>query len=112
MELQRLQERTGASLHWQDALLSAVKTPESTLLPEYEMFTSDLEQVWITDTPIAFVGALSDIANHNSGEYDLTLTEGLDLGIGKFQIDLALELACPKSLVDPMLTKYRKRHFN
>jgi len=69
------------------------------------IYSVDLERLWIASSPILFVGKLEDVATISDAEYRLVAAEDFlpYFRAARFR----LELACPRQIVDPIVSRIR-----
>jgi hypothetical protein len=108
---QRLRESTRAAIDKMVSKFDAIDNWDeklSKIVGEREIFTMELQNLWLTDRPILFVGKVEDAANTDDQDaYSISIVY-----FGKFWVDfsnrLTLSLRCPKTLFDSFLKEHPK----
>lgn len=72
------------------------------------VLTIELEQLWLGDRPILFIGSIKDISSGVGGDYLVLMERGLFTSDPMFTTELRLSLHAPKALIDPFLAKHPK----
>jgi hypothetical protein len=82
----------------------------STYIDKY--FTKDIENAWLIEKPILFIGGIQDIKNHDKHNYsikfDFTSTSLRIMALTKTK--LSLELICPKQMADLVISDFEKNY--
>ena len=63
-----------------------------------QVYSIDLEKVWLIGRPIVFIGALADVATESNADYKLSVRYS-----DFYAPDLRLQLLCAKEHVAPVL---------
>lgn len=71
------------------------------------ILTIELEDLWVRNGPILFIGAIKDIASEGDNLYTVTIERSLVSGMDHmFDTELRLELTSDKGLVDRFLSNH------
>lgn len=70
----------------------------------FKIMTYELEQCWLSDRPILFMGSIDDIASTGKGYYEVIVKREFINSLDTiFFTQLSLRLKCEKDLIDEML---------
>ena len=71
------------------------------------IMTLELEELWLQNRPILFIGAIKDIATYNEDHYTLIVErESFDTFDNIYDTQLQLSLSSPKSKIDNLLKSH------
>lgn len=74
-----------------------------------KILTIELEELWLKNNPILFIGAIDDISTVDNDNYILRIERSLFSSLKHmFSTELALELRCNKGMVDSFLKEHPK----
>lgn len=100
-KVSRMASRTNAISNWEENLSKGESFRFEPIL------TVELEQFWLQQKPILFIGSIKDIATHDHSQYVVLLERSLYGSFDyMFGTELQLSLLSSKAQVDSFLKKY------
>lgn len=111
-EQEKLRESTRVAINKMVSNFGAIDNWDeklSKIVGEREIFTMELQNLWLTDRPILFMGKIEDVANNDDDQaaYSISIFYSL---YNKFDFGsrLLLSLRCPKILLNSFFKEHPK----
>jgi len=96
--LTNLELETGASSNWETSLGKGERYSSKTIL------TIELENLWIKNSPIIYIGSIHDIVTLDESHYKVEFERNLN-GTTLFETELKLSLKAEKKIIDKFLSE-------
>jgi len=104
--LRQLALQHGAETDWASKLEGKSRVRLSPVM------SAELQDVWVRDVPILFVGTLKDIARNEDGSYQVLVQhDSLSSGGHLLSTELFLSARCPAELAIPLLSMAKEAQY-